>query len=134
MAIDSKNLLVWVKAMSRGQALPLDASEIYETKSAADTYAASATAYAGQTIKVKMDDGKYHSYILQPSDSGYVLEEIVAGGSGGVEFKTDGTLSLKDGILSVNTTSEMESDNTLPITSAGVYATVGNIEVLLKTI
>ena len=29
MAIDSKNLLVWVKAMSRGQALPLDASEIY---------------------------------------------------------------------------------------------------------
>ena len=39
-----------------------------------------------------------------------------------------------DGTLSVNTTNEMESDNTLPITSAGVYATVGNIEVLLKTI
>ena len=28
--IESKNLLVWVKAMSRGQALPLDASEIYD--------------------------------------------------------------------------------------------------------
>ena len=53
---------------------------------------------------------------------------------GGVNFKPDETLSLKDGILSVKTTSEMESDNTLPITSAGVYATVGNIEVLLKTI
>lgn len=54
--------------------------------------------------------------------------------SGGVNFKPDHTLTLKDGILSVNTTDQMEQDNTLPITSAGVYATVGNIEALLKTI
>ena len=54
--------------------------------------------------------------------------------SGGVDFKTDETLTLKDGILSVNTTDQMEQDNTLPITSAGVYTTVGNIEALLKTI
>ena len=52
----------------------------------------------------------------------------------GVQFETDQTLKLEDGILSVNTTNQMEQDNTLPITSAGVYATVGNIEVLLKTI
>lgn len=52
----------------------------------------------------------------------------------GVQFETDDTLILKDGVLSVNTTDQMEQDNTLPITSAGVYATVGNIEVLLKTI
>jgi hypothetical protein len=51
-----------------------------------------------------------------------------------VEIKTDHTLTLKDGMLSVNTTDQMEQDNTLPITSAGVYATVGNIEALLKTI
>lgn len=56
------------------------------------------------------------------------------GGTGGVDFKTDKTLTLKNGILSVNTTNNMERDNTLPITSAGVYATVGNIEALLKTI
>lgn len=74
--IDSKNLLVWVKAMSRGQALPLDASEIHESLAAAQTYAASAIAYAGQTIKAKLEDGKYHEYIIQPSDSGYVLEEV----------------------------------------------------------
>ena len=55
-------------------------------------------------------------------------------GSGGVDFKTDDTLSLTNGILSVNTTNDMEQDNTLPITSAGVYAAVGNIEALLKTI
>jgi hypothetical protein len=52
----------------------------------------------------------------------------------GVSFETDNTLTLQDGILSVNTTDQMEQDNTLPITSAGVYATVGNIEALLKTI
>ena len=54
--------------------------------------------------------------------------------SGGVQFETDKTLTLKDGVLSVNTTNNMEQDNTLPITSAGVFATVGNIEALLKTI
>lgn len=56
------------------------------------------------------------------------------GSGGNVDFKTDDTLILKDGILSVNTTNNMEQDNTLPITSAGVFATVGNIEALLKTI
>lgn len=140
MAIESKNLLVWVKAMSRGKGLPLDASEVYETLAEAQTYAStSAIAYAGQIIKAKLDDGKYHIYILQPSTSGYTLEEVGSegsgsGGGGGVDFTTDDTLSLTNGVLSVNTTSEIESDNTLPITSAGVYATVGNIEVLLKTI
>ena len=50
------------------------------------------------------------------------------------DFKTDKTLSMEDGVLSVNTTNAIEQDNTLPITSAGVYAAVGNIEELLKTI
>ena len=79
MAIESKNLLVWVKAMSRGQALPLDASEIYSTLAEAQNYASnSAIAYAGQTIKALTEDGKYHSYVLQPSEAGYVLEEVGA--------------------------------------------------------
>ena len=76
--IESKNLLVWVKAMSRGQALPLDASEIYDSYDAATAYAGTATAYAGQTIKALLEDGKYHSYVLQPSDAGYTLEEVGA--------------------------------------------------------
>lgn len=79
MAIESKNLLVWVKAMSRGQALPLDASEIYSSLAEAESYASSsAIAYPGQTIKALTEDGKYHSYILQPSEAGYVLEEVGA--------------------------------------------------------
>lgn len=76
--IDSKNLLVWVKAMSRGQALPLDASEIHASLAEAQAYASTAIAYEGQTIKAKMEDGKYHEYILQPSEAGYVLEEVGA--------------------------------------------------------
>jgi hypothetical protein len=79
MAIDSKNLLVWVKAISRGQALPLDASEIYASLAEAQNYAStSAIAYAGQTVKAMTEDGKYHSYTLQPSEAGYTLEEIGA--------------------------------------------------------
>lgn len=52
----------------------------------------------------------------------------------GVNFTTDETLTLKDGILSVNTAHDMEQDNTLPITSAAVFAEVGNINALLETI
>lgn len=79
MAIESKNLLVWVKAMSRGQALPLDASEVYNTLAEAENYAStSAIAYPGQSIKAKLEDGKYHTYTLQPSEAGYTLEEVGA--------------------------------------------------------
>lgn len=73
MAIDSKNLLVWVKAMSRGQDLPLDASEIWESKEAAETYARglldkSTVAYAGQQITVVTDDD-ISSYIIAQDGS-----------------------------------------------------------------
>ena len=51
----------------------------------------------------------------------------------GTKFTTDNTLTLKNGVLSVNTAKEV-SDNTLPITAAAVNVAVGNIEVLLKTI
>lgn len=66
---DSKKLLVAVKAYARGNALPLDNSEVYGSKAEAESYAASATAYAGQTIKV-LEDGKYISYVLDPKDEG----------------------------------------------------------------
>lgn len=52
----------------------------------------------------------------------------------GIGFTTDETLSLNNGVLSVNTATEPEQDNTLPITAAAVQTTVGNIEILLKLI
>lgn len=53
----------------------------------------------------------------------------------GVNFTTDETLNLsEDGVLSVNTANDVEQDNTLPVTSAAVFAEVGNINALLGTI
>lgn len=56
-------------------------------------------------------------------------------GGGGLPFELDGkTLVVENGILRVNTANKAEQDNTLPITSAAVHTTVGNIELLLSRI
>lgn len=55
-------------------------------------------------------------------------------GGGGISFTLDNTLKLANGVLGVNTADTAEQDNTLPITSAAVAASVGNIEAILKTI
>lgn len=75
--IDEKDLLVWLKSLARGHAFPLDMTEVHESMDDAEEYVASPTAYEGQTIKVKQSDGKYRQYIVQPSENGYVLEEII---------------------------------------------------------
>lgn len=73
---DSAKLLVAVKAYARGNALPLDNSEVYGSKAEAKSYAASATAYAGQTIKV-LENGKYVSYVLDPkAEGGFSLTRV----------------------------------------------------------
>lgn len=86
-----------------------------------------ATAKVGQHLRVKSVDEAGNITGLETVDANQ-------DSGGNVDFQTDETLILKDGVLSVNTTNNMEQDNTLPITSAGVFATVGNIEALLKTI
>ena len=78
----------------------------------------------GQTIRIKTVDKTGH-----PTEW-----EAVDASGGGVQFTTDETLSMKDGVLSVNTAQEPEPDNTLPITSSAVHTTVGNIEIILQTI
>lgn len=75
MTIESKDLLVAIKAFSRGEKLPLDASEIHDSLEQAQTYAKSPTAYAGQTIKV-LQNGKYETYVLNPSGDSLVLEKV----------------------------------------------------------
>ena len=62
------------------------------------------------------------------------LEKAVEDLPDDVGFETDATLTLKNGILSVNTADVVEEDNTLPVTSAAVFAEVGNINALLGTI
>lgn len=52
--------------------------EIFVSLTQAQEYISSGakTIYAGQTIVAKLEDEKYHTYTVQPSDGGYVLEEI----------------------------------------------------------
>ncbi len=73
---ESNQGVTQLKVLFRANPLPLDSTEIWESLSEAQTYIQQANAYAGQTIKAKLEDGKYHTYILQPSDGGYQLEEI----------------------------------------------------------
>lgn len=62
------------------------------------------------------------------------VEAYLAENPAGVNFEVDHTLTLENGILSVNTADAAEPDNTQPITSAAVHTSLGNIEVLLATI
>lgn len=68
---------------------------------------------------------------LTPEQKAQARKNIGLSDGGNVAFEIDETLTLENGILSVNTTDKMEQDNTRPITSAGVYTIVGNIETLL---
>lgn len=62
-----------------------------------------------------------------------VLKQVPSGGGGGDYVIGDG-LKLEGVVLSVDTATSVEEDNTKPITSAAVFQTVGNIEILLGTI
>lgn len=86
-----------------------------------------------------------------PDLSGYAtkayVDEAVRGGAGGItelpiaSADTLGGVRVgknlridQSGVLDVDTTDEVEADNTRPITSAAVHETVGNINALLGTI
>ena len=49
-------------------------------------------------------------------------------------IKVGENLKINNGVLSVDTTNTATEDNTKPITSAAVYAEIGNIGVLLEAI
>ena len=51
-----------------------------------------------------------------------------------VSFTTDNSLTLENDVLKVNTADAVEANNNLPVTSAAVYAVLGDIESLLSTI
>lgn len=75
MAIDAKNLVVAAKVYSRGVALPLDASSVYESLGEAQSYAKNPIAYAGQVITVKEGDA-YNAYVLNGEAGAYTLSKV----------------------------------------------------------
>lgn len=111
---------------------PLDTRCFFTSLALAKAAAASAGEFGKSTTdycygqKLLVDDGVFAKwYTIQRN--GILSEE-------GVSFTTDNTLVLENGVLRVNTTNNAEADNTLPITSAGVYTQLGNIGVLLESI
>ena len=74
--------------------------------------------------------------IYNPETGEYEESDIpIPGDGGGFPYQIGNGLKVTGGdTLEVDAANSVEQDNTLPITSAAVYTTVGNIEILLGTI
>lgn len=63
-----------------------------------------------------------------------IMDMLNTGGGTGNGFTTDETLTLKNGVLSVNTTEKVEADNKQPVTSAAVAKAINEIEERFETL
>ena len=88
---ETNQMLVAVKAYTRGNPLALDASSVWESQGEAQTYANSAIAYGGQIITAKMDDNTYKAFILNPGEGGYTLTSLGADPSAIKQYVIIGT-------------------------------------------
>lgn len=79
---------------------------------------------------------KYPVFIPSSGMSNAFVITSGTGSSVDVPMTIDGytLVQSSDGVVRVNTATEAEEDNTLPITSAAVHTNIGNIEILLETI
>lgn len=105
MAIDSKNLLVAVKAFAPANPLPLDSRSLWGTKQEAETYAKQPNAYAGQIITAKVN-GKYKAYVLQGTNGNCTLEAVGADPSAMKQYVVVGTRpesGQQQGIIYIDT-------------------------------
>lgn len=106
MALESNQLLVAVKAYARANAIPLDASEVYDSLLEAQTYAKAANAYAGQTIKVKNESGKYDTYVLNGDAGNYTLDKVGLDASAVKNYvqvvETNPTSGQEQGVIYIN--------------------------------
>lgn len=73
---------------------------------------------------------------MQIATKKYVDTHAAGSGGGGIKYQIGNGLILdaKTNTLAVDTADAVERDNTKPITSAGVYLEIGNINALLATI
>ena len=87
-----------------------------------------------------IDEDNGDMYKCINGSNGLIWEKIGTAQSNDGESVNIGNLDLgeglliEDGKLLVKTTDKIEQDNTLPISSAGVFQIVGNIQALLETI
>ena len=133
MALPEVPKLNYSVALAMTGAFPVEANAFFKTYAEAEAAAATAQA-PGSTETVY-----YFTQILHVTEGDQRgLYEIQTDKTltrvGGASVKTDETLDYTNGTLSVKTTNEVEAESQLPVTSSAVYAVVGNIETILKTI
>lgn len=96
----------------------------------------------GEVPNVQSVHTYYPNTAINNSDSAYIDVRYVADtklyidnhSGGGTSYKIGDGLKLEGNKLSVDTATEVEQDNTKPVTSAAVYAQIGNIAALLAEI
>ena len=83
----------------------------------------------GELIFIMSDGAALNLGPLPTAALPMASDEILGGVKVGKNLKID-----ENGVLSVDTVTEVMQDNTKPITSGAVYTEVGNIEALLKAL
>ena len=103
--IDAKTLLTLDKSFARANGQPLDASEVYYSKTAAEEYAATAQAYIGQKIVV-IENGVVTHYSVE--DTAGTLKEL------GSKPVADGTTVAigEDGKITLANITDVEAKGT----------------------
>lgn len=71
---------------------------------------------------------------VNPADVQKIVDDYLKANPPSPVKAGNGLSMAEDGTLSVDTADKAEKDNTKPITSAGVYTEIGNINALLATI
>lgn len=92
------------------------------------------TQLKGVVDKAVPPDGEPGQVLTKGDGENFWTYPTGGGGGGGYTIGDGLKYDPESNILSVNTADVVEKDNTLPVTSAAVYTTVGNIEALLETI
>lgn len=83
----------------------------------------------GELIFIMSDGAEINLGPLPTAALPMASDKILGGIKVGENLKID-----ENGVLSVDTATEVMQDNTKPITSGAVYTEVGNIEALLKAL
>lgn len=86
-----------------------------------------------ETIVTGGGGNDYDTLINKPKINGVIIEGEKTLDDYG-NWKIGEGLKENNKVVSVDTATTVEKDNTRPITSAAVYTTVGNIDVILQTI
>lgn len=114
-----------------GDHKPIEGKDSTPTPSEWEQYV---TQLKGVVDKAVPPDGEPGQVLTKGEGENFWTYPTGGGGGGGYTIGDGLKYDPESNILSVNTADVVEKDNTLPITSAAVYTTVGNIEALLETI